>query len=187
MFLVAGLACVASAADAADYRAREVGGWNISAADDGEACIMSLDYEGEGETSLIFSLKLDGDNLLAMMNYNWSIKEGEKLDLEYRLSNGTYEKHPSFGFASGGKKGFGTQFENKFSDYLAQSKYLHVYRDGKVVDNVSLTGTGVAVAELRRCLGIIRANDAAEAREKARFSHIPLDPFATPSEVGKKE
>lgn len=166
------------AASAAEYRSREVGGWEVGETSSGDSCYIGMEYEGEGETLVLLSLDVEGTPYLLVSNYNWSIKDKDEFSLDYRLSNGTYTEHPAFGTKNGTRGGFVTTFETRFPEYFAQSTYLHITRDGNVVDNLSLTGTAVAVAELRRCVAIAKARTDAEAREKARLSHIPKDPFA---------
>jgi hypothetical protein len=166
---------------AAEYRAREIAGWTVSETSDGTACLMGMDYEGEGATRLILSLDPKGENRLIVSNLNWSTKEDEELELEYALSNGTYEKHPTIGMRSEGRGGLVTGFEKPFPDYFAQSRYLHIRRDGTLVDRLSLDGSGAAVTELRRCVAVVRSRAAVEAREKARWADIPTDPFKADS------
>jgi hypothetical protein len=175
--LLAAVSAAASPLDAAEYRAREIAGWTVSETTDGAACLMGMEYEGEGATRLVMSLDPEGSNRLIVTNMNWSIKEDEELTLDYALSNGTYAKHPAVGMRGDGRGGFVTGFEKPFPDYFAQSRYLHIRRDGTLVDRLSLDGTGAAVVELRRCVAAVRARAAAEAREKARWADIPTDPF----------
>lgn len=162
---------------AADYRTREVGGWEVGEGSD-DSCYIAMEYEGEGETTVVLSLDLDNQPYLLVSNYNWSIKDKDEFKLNYELSNGAYTDHPAIGSKSGIRGGFITIFEDRFPEYFAQSTYLHITRDGAFVDKLSLKGTGVAVAELRKCLAIVKTRAEAEAREKARFSDIPKDPFA---------
>ena len=179
-FLPLAVACsLAAPLGAAEYRAREVAGWTVAETSDGTACLMGMDYEGEGSTRLILSLDPQGSNRLIVSNLNWSTKEDEELELDYALSSGTYEKHPTIGMRSDGRGGLVTGFEKPFPEYFAQSRYLHIRRDGTLVDRLSLDGSGAAMVELRRCVAGIRARAAAEAREKARWADIPADPFKT--------
>ena len=157
---------------------RDVGGWTVAASKDKSGCFMTRTYEGAGETTLLLGLDIDGSNHLSVLNDNWSIKPQDRLNLNFRLSNGGYSKHPVVGMASEGKKGFVTNFETKFLSYFAVSKGLHIYRDEVPVEQLSLDGSGAAVAELRRCVDIYRAKTAAGAREKGRSDQIPEDPFA---------
>lgn len=163
---------------AAEYRTREVGGWEVGESTGNDSCYIGMEYEGEGSTLVILSLGIDKRPYLLVSNYNWSIKDKDEFTLNYELSNGVYEDHPAAGSKDGIRGGFITSFEERFPEYFAQSTYLHITRDGSIIDKLSLSGTAVAVGELRKCVAIVKARADAEAREKARFADIPKDPFA---------
>ena len=160
------------------FPARDVGGWTVAASKDKGGCFLTKTYQGPGETTLLLGLNIDGTNHLTVLNDNWSIKQKDRLELSFQLSRGGYSNHPVVGMASGGKKGFVTNFETKFPSYFAASKALHINRGDVPVEQLSLDGSGAAVAELRRCVGIIEAKSAADTPEKGRSALIPKDPFA---------
>lgn len=174
------IAGVSSAAPAfaQDYAARNVGGWTVAASKDGNGCFLTKTYGGDGETTLLLGLDVDGGNHLSVLNRNWSIQPQERLRLNFKLSNGGYSKQLSIGMASEGKKGFVTNFEAKFPAYFASSKALHIYRGTVPVEQLSLVGSGAAVAEVRRCVAAQRARGPMHAEDRARSSRIPKDPFA---------
>ena len=70
------------------------------------------------------------------------------------------------------------------SGRLAASKALHIYRGDVPVEQLDLAGSGAAVAELRRCVGIHATKPATGAREKGRSDRIPRDPFAPDAKPG---
>jgi hypothetical protein len=174
-------------ASAQEYPMRDVGGWTVAASKDQRGCFLTKTYEGAGETTILLGLDIDGSNHLSVLNYNWSIKQKEQLKLNFRLSNGGYSEHPVVGMVSEEKKGFVTNFETKFPSYFAASKVLHIYRGDVPVEQLSLDGSGAAVAELRRCVDICRAKTAAGAREKRHSDQIPKDPFARHAERKSKD
>src|SRR5205085_4084783 len=133
-------------ASAQNYPARTVGGWTVGASTDKNGCFLSRTYDGPGATSLFFGLDVDGSNRLSVLNANWSIKEGERRTLTFRLSNGGYSDQPVVGMASDGKRGVVTTFEPKFASYLATSKRLEIYRGDVPVAKLTLDGSGAAVA-----------------------------------------
>lgn len=103
LILAAGL--FGSAAGAAeDYRARDVGGWTVAASEDGNGCFLTRQYDGVGGTTLLLGLDTDGTNHLSVLNDNWSIKRQERLNLDFRLSNGGYTGYTAIGMISNGKK-----------------------------------------------------------------------------------
>ncbi len=167
---------------AQDYPARDVDGWTVAASKDKEGCFVTRTYDGAGETTLLLGLDVDGGNHLSVLNANWSIKPKDRWKLTFRLSNGGYSNQSVVGMASQGKQGFVTNFEAKFPAYFATSKALHIYRGKVPVEQLSLDGSGAAVAELRNCVGIFSAKPAAGAREKGRSAQIPKDPFAPDAE-----
>ena len=145
-----------------------------------------MEYEGDGATNLLLSLDIEGANSLMVDNYNWSTKDDEEYDIDYYLTAGVYDKHASRGYEHKGRHGFVTYFEAKFLTYFAASKSLDIRRGDVVVDELSLSGSGAAIAEMRRCVGLLKAKADAEAREKAKWAHIPKDPFAPKSNDNEK-
>lgn len=165
-------------ASAQEYRVRNVGSWTVAASKDARGCFLTRDYGGAGNTTLLLGLDIDGTNHMSVLNYNWSIKSKDRLRLNFRLTNGGYSKHLAIGMEAEGKKGFVTDFEPKFPSYFATSKALHIYRADVPVEQLSLDGSGAAVAELRRCVDVQRTNEKTDAPERQRSARIPKDPFA---------
>jgi TonB family protein len=172
------LACVLLPTDALARDWASAGGWDIGEFD-AEHCGMGLEYEGEGETLLVLGLATDGSVLLTVTNYNWSTAADQTYNLVFYLNGTAYSGGKSLGFANAGRKGFATWFEPDFLKHFAASTYLTIKSEaGKVVDDLKLEGSAAGLAQVRRCVAHLRAVAAAEAREKARFAHIPQDPFA---------
>jgi hypothetical protein len=162
-----------TAAVAQTYAPREIGNWTIAASKDKQGCFLSREYARAGGTTLLLGLELHGTNHLSLLNANWSIKPKDALRLNFRLSTGSYAKHAAVGLASGGKQGFVTTFEAKFPGYFAASNTLYVSRGDVPVERLSLDGSGAAVAELRRCVWLLRV------KATAKPDAIPTDPFAS--------
>ena len=165
-------------AAAQEYPAREVGGWTVAASRDGGGCFLTRTYPGSGDTTLLLGLDVDGSNRLSVLNANWSIKPEDRWKLTFKLSSGGYPDHAVVGMASDGKRGFVTSFDAKFPAHFAASKALHIYRGEVPVEQLALDGSGAAVAELRRCVGMHASKPGAGASEKRRSGRIPKDPFA---------
>jgi hypothetical protein len=174
-------------ASAQDYAARDVGGWTVTASDDKKGCFLTKEYDGPGKTTLLLGLDADDTNHLSVLNDNWSIKPKDELKLTFRLSNGGYPGHFAVGIVSQDKRGFATNFEPKFPSYFAASTFLNIYRGDVPVEQLSLDGSGAAVAELRQCVGNYRAKDSAKAPAKERSDLIPKDPFAPSPKRKPKE
>lgn len=154
------------------------GGWDIIEGD--ETCGMTSEYEGAGETELMLILDAEGDTLVAVTNYSWSAKEGEEYDLRFVLNGVEYSGGKSIGTKFAAKAGFVTKMEDDFLADFARGNSFRIYRGEALVDQLSLDGTAAGLSVLRRCAAAMKARVAAEAREKARLAHIPVDPFATP-------
>lgn len=165
-------------ASAQDYTIREVGGWTVTASQDGKGCFLTRAYEGPGETTLLLGLDTDGSNRLSLLNANWSIEEKDRESLDFRLSNASVPRHLAIGIASDGKQGFVTSFGAPFPATFAASMFLHVFRGDVPVEKLSLRGSGAAVAELRRCVAFHRGKRATGARGDDRTGDVPIDPFA---------
>jgi hypothetical protein len=174
-------------ASAQQYPARDLGGWTVAASKDEKGCFLTRQDAGSGETTLLLGLDIDDGNHLTVLNRNWSIKPKDRLELDFRLSDGGYPKHFVVGLASNGKPGFVTNFEAKFPSRFAASRFLHIYRGEVPVEKFSLDGSGAAVAELRRCVDVFRAKAAGEVRGKHRSADIPKDPFAPDPERQPKK
>ncbi|MES2054891.1 MAG: hypothetical protein V4564_03050 [Pseudomonadota bacterium] len=174
-------------ASAEEYAMRAVGGWTVAASKDKKGCFLTRTYAGPGETTLLLGLDIDDSNRLSVLNDNWSIKQMDRLKLNFRLSSGGYPEQQVVGMESDGKKGFVTNFETEFPSYFAASKALHIYRGDVPVELLSLEGSGAAVAELRRCVGIYKAKTGANARAKGRSDLIPRDPFAPDAKRKSKD
>jgi TonB family protein len=163
-------------------RAREwpsAGGWDVVEGDD--YCAITSEFEGPGDSELYVILQLDGKVIVSLSNNNWTIKEDDALELTFIVNGKAYGGGKALGAPLSGKPGFVTQFEPGFIDDFIKSKSLDVYKGKTVVDNLNLAGSAAGIAQARRCLSHLRIEQQAAAREKARWSHIPEDPFAPPA------
>ncbi|PCD03598.1 hypothetical protein COC42_04330 [Sphingomonas spermidinifaciens] len=173
--MIASLLFVTLAAPAQGYATRDLGPWKVAAARDGDGCFMTRSYPRDGDTTLLFGLSADGSNRLTVLNANWSIKPRDRLTLDYRLSNRRFPRQLAIGLAAGDKQGFVSTFDAKFPAQFAAATSLAIFRGEVPVERLTLEGTGVAVAELRRC---VAASKGAPAARDAGDEAIPRDPFA---------
>jgi TonB family protein len=146
---------------------------------------MLMEYEGAGATTLYLSLDINGKPLLAVSNSGWSVKEKETYELRFVMDRHEYTGGTVIGLKFGLTPALATRMTESFVDEFAKSSDLTIYRGGTVVDDLSLKGSGSAVAVLRRCVASVKARLNAEARERARLAHIPADPFAPPTPVAR--
>ncbi|MEH3121339.1 MAG: hypothetical protein PGN16_05045 [Sphingomonas phyllosphaerae] len=176
--LAAFAAVVASPpAAAAGYATREIGAWVVSVSSDQKGCFLTRTYPEPRGTTLQFGLDVDGSNRLTLLNPNWSIRAREQLRLDFRLSRSAFPRHVAIGITTGGQRGFVTDFGAAFPRDFAASAYLKVRRGDVPVEELTLEGSGAAVAELRRCVDRQRAPAAGKA-VRDDGGRIPLDPFA---------
>ncbi len=177
MALVAGVAAM-TPLSAAPYQAKRVGDWAVAASADESGCFLSRDYDEPEGTTLLLGLDIAGTNHLSVLNPDWSIKPKAQVVLDFRLSKGAYPQHAAIGIAAMGKRGFVTDFEPGFPAHFAASAFLHVRRGAVPVAELSLAGSGAAVAELRACVAAQRRLAAAGPRQQTDAPRVPKDPFA---------
>lgn len=180
---LAGSLLLSTTALAQDYATRDVGPWVVAASSDRKGCFLTRTFQGERGTTLLFGLDVDDSSRLTLLNPNWSIREKEQHRLNFRLSNASFSRHPTVGIAAEGKNGFVASFGAAFPSKFAASKYLHIARADVPVEELSLEGSGAAVAELRRCVDLYRTKRATVRSRDGNTSRIPVDPFAA---AGKK-
>jgi len=160
---------------AQSYAPRDVAGWTVAPMDDlGGSCFITTTYEGDGKTSLSLAMNPNGEPTLIVSNENWTIEPGQKLELDYFLSVGIYEKHPSFGTID---RGFGAKFEKSFTDYFAKSSFIRIEKEGGLIDSLKLSGSGAAVIELRRCVKKVQEGAEIINNERRKLNQIPTNPF----------
>lgn len=175
---------LAAPAVARDYAARSVGGWTVAASKDGGGCFVTRAFARRGETALLFGQDADGRNHLSVLNANWSIAPGERLSLDYALDRVRYPGQVAIGIASEGKKGFVSRFDARFPARFAAARQLAVARGETPVERLDLTGSGQALAEMRRCLAAVGGAGAGagagsgDGRGAGAEADIPADPFA---------
>lgn len=160
------------------------GGWDVVEVGP-TSCGMTLGYEGKGETLLVLLLDVDGGVVMDLENYAWSAVPQKEYELAYHLNGTSYEGGVSLGSSNGARKGFITKFGLDFLKDFAASSYLTIRGPNNVlIDDLKLQGSAAGLAQVQRCIAHLKSLAAAEAREKAKFAHIPDDPFAAMPKEG---
>jgi len=160
-------------------QARSIAGWELSYNEHG--CEIYAEYDLKGGTDVSLNLNLDGSAALLLGNRNWSIADGDRVDLDYWVNGNSYRGAAlGGGSLADGKKIFGAKFVGSFVDDFAASTYLVVTKGTATVTRVSLAGSSEAIKAARRCLAKVRGDIAAAEAEKRRYADIADDPFATP-------
>lgn len=175
------LAFLPASAQARDWP--DAGGWSIVEGDDN--CLMYLEYEGPGESTLIVSRYENGRNFVADVNADWSAEKGKAYeDVAFALNGEVYSGGKAMGIELLGKKGFIVSSGDDLVRDFAAAKSLHIFKGDTRIDRLNLSGSTAALAMLDRCLVSVRsqvaarkATEAAEARKEARYRDLPTDPF----------
>lgn len=153
------------------------GGWDIAESGN-DACIMAMEYAGEGDTIFAVSLDINGNVIGFATNTAWSAKKDEKYDLSYELDDSVYSGVKSIGVGDYTRRGFAVAFRSEFLGDFTKSSGLRIKMGETIVDDLKLTGSAAGLQRLRQCVAHVKGVATAAAREKARFNHITKDPFA---------
>lgn len=182
--LIAMAAATVSSAPSVARDWASAGGWDI-AESGSDACLMAMEYAGEGDTIFAVSLDINGNVVGFATNTAWSAKKGDKYDLSYELDDSVYSGVKSIGVGDYSRRGFAVAFRPEFLGDFSKASGLTIKMGETIVDDLKLTGSGAGVQRLRQCVAHVKAVATAAAREKARFDHITKDPFAAlPSQGG---
>lgn len=164
-----------------------VNGWSVY--NSWNQCTLSTTFEGPGSTRFFLLTEPDEPSVLSISNSQWQSIEDKMpypavmffdgKGVETKLI-GLNEKDGAF------EPGFTLYARSEDTDWLldqlARSKNLSFYREGTLIDSLSLGGSSAAVAELRRCLSLtkraIEANEAANREYDRRWKRLTGDPFA---------
>lgn len=159
----------------------ETGGWSISQGSD--FCTMGNEFEGPGDSEMFVTLYDSGLILMGVFNSNWTSKDDEIYDdITAAMGDVQYGGSKAMGLTLEGKSGFGIRLHPSMLTALAGASSIRLYKGDVKMDHLNLSGTGVAIAMVKRCLATVKAENAATAaaaaREKARYSGLAVDPFA---------
>lgn len=164
-----------------------INGWSVYSS--WNQCTLSTTFEGPGSTRFFLLTEPDEPSVLSISNSQWQSIEDKKpypavmffdgKGVEAKLT-GLNEKDGAF------EPGFTLYARSEDTDWLldqlARSKNLSFYREGTLIDSLSLGGSSAAVAELRRCLSsskhAIEASEAANREYDRRWKRLTGDPFA---------
>ncbi len=149
-----------------------------------DACAFARHFEGPGSTNLMVSEDVDGELVLNVSNYGWSIGQDDRFTLRIRIGNTSF-RGPAIGYRSGISRGFVTRIDQQMLNLIGSENLIQFYRlDGDnvtFIDGLRLDGSGTAIALMRRCVPEVRTRVARERAERERLAQFPRDPFAAPS------
>ncbi len=181
--LISASALLSTSASAREWGT--AGGWNVIEL--GESCAITLEYDGKGSSELILMQHRDDNVFITVANDDWSVLDEKQYSIAYSIDGVAYNPPKmSVGTILKYKPGFMTIYDRKFLSAFAAGSSLNVFYDKnpddpesqyQLIDQLSLTGTAIAVARMDQCLQAVRRDREAELAEKRKFEHLPDDPF----------
>lgn len=167
-------------------------GWTVGEAGE-DACGIRMEYEGKGESRLTYLKYLDGSKFFVIENYSWSAESNKRYNIGFIIDGQSLvTKNFAAGSVDGIYKGFVQLINDEIFRHFVKGSSLRIYMFPEIsgndpaeesfgepflIDQLSLSGSGPAVAQLDRCLSHVRTVSNAARREKERFDHLPDDPF----------
>lgn len=174
---------------AAEYPVDLASGWSIdSNYSDTGSCFAVQSYDdGPGRSQLFLNRDVEGSGYFAISNSGWSVVDGQTYEVDFFFDAENYGAQfigirSGTGYSATGMLAFYGNAEAmaQISNQVRRANGVSFARDGQLIDSLSLRGSSAALAELDRCLAMVRRDKAAEEAERRRLEHIPADPFATP-------
>lgn len=145
------------------------------------SCAISTSYDFDGRSPVELTLFYEDDKVSVLLtSSDWSNRTGEIYEVSYQLGGYSYAGEAT-GLVTSGRPGFVAKFEPTFLTDFAAASALLVTRGEVIITHLSLSGSGAAVATVRRCLEHVQRTNAAQARREQRWDYIPEDPFAPPA------
>lgn len=123
--------------------------WNFS--EGGDFCEMYTQYGGEGEprVSLILGPEVA---VLGMNSTAWKLKKDQKYKVLYSIDENSSGNADATGWAEGDRTGFVAGAEEGFFADMLKAGYIQFIVEGTDVrDDLDLSGSDEALAQLRRC------------------------------------
>lgn len=158
----------------------QTAGWDILERDSRQGCVMYRPSAEIGGTELVVFTFTDTDNVrILVSNSAWSAVKDAEYALDYVIDGKPYRSAISTGYeVSDGRKGFRRVFEPDFVNAIAAGKELRILTGETLVAKLSLSGSGAAIATVRRCTAALIDEEKAKKREK--MNTVVADPFALP-------
>lgn len=155
-------------------------GFDVLQLDD--SCVITTTYDFDGRSSVRLSLFWDGARAdLFLSSLGWSNRASAPYAVQYSLGGFVYEGNARGLVSDGGYKGFVSGFDPAFLGDFARAESLYVTTGDTVVTHLNLSGSGAAIATLRRCTDHVQEANAEQARRERRWDYIAPDPFAARS------
>jgi TonB family protein len=106
-----------------------------------------------GGSEAVILKRMDGALIVQLKNPNWRIDPAKDYRVAFQIDGRAYSgAHRSVPVASG----FITTFAGLFEDELQAGKTLSISRDGAIMDQLTLNGSGAALKTVQSCLADLR-------------------------------
>jgi TonB family protein len=163
------LAADPSAAHARDWGL--VSGWYVASTAD--SCGMFSSTASAGGSEAVILKRLDGALILQIKNPNWRIDPGKDYKVTFQIDGrstaGAYRLQTML-------SGFTVSFASVFENELQAGNTLSISRDGAVIDQLALRGSGAALKIVQSCLVDLRTVPVIVPSNAAR----PPKPLVSP-------
>lgn len=123
-----------------------------------DSCEMATGYDGPGATQ--FSVMIDKQDkaMLGALNGDWQLVPDRTYDLAYSIEEGKVGSVKVSAIADGGQNGFIANADQKFFQDMFKAGFLQfAIRDASVSDDLDLSGSDRAYAQLLQCLKELKA------------------------------
>jgi TonB family protein len=162
----------------ANLLAREwgsVAGWAISPGK--QSCGMYAQARDGSMTDAVFLKRLDGSIVMQLQNPSWNIPTANVKRIQFRVDNQVYLGPVSVTTTlTNPQRNIIAAFGSDFERELKSGSVLALMLDGRVIDQISLSGSAVAIVTVQNCLNDLRSGKTTETQTGAGFASLPAKP-----------
>jgi TonB family protein len=173
------LAMLPSQASARDWG--YISGWYVTSAN--QSCGMYTQPVRPQTVELLILKRLDGAIYVQSKNPAWSIAPGSESHIQYQIDGRTYggaQKTVALETAPG--KGLMSALGSDFETEVRSGTMLAIVLNGRLIEQISLTGTSAAFATVQSCLNDLRSNGSNQA---AGFASLNATSVTPKGDVGR--
>jgi TonB family protein len=134
-----------------------VSGWYVTSAD--QSCGMFTPPTRPQSADILILKRLDGALYVQTKNAAWNMVPGNEAQVQYQIDGRTYggaQKTIAYGPAAG--KGLMSAFGSDFERDMRGGSLLSIFSNGRLIEQIPLSGTAAAFATVQSCLDDLRAN-----------------------------
>jgi TonB family protein len=128
-----------------------VSGWSIASGT--QSCGMYAQQRSSAVTDVVFLKRMDGSIVMQLQNPAWNIPAGAEPRIQYRVNNRAYLGPVSAaGMANNPGRALVAVFSSDFERELRGNEIIALTLDGRLIDQVSLSGSAAALLTVQNCL-----------------------------------